>query len=486
MHYTMGTNSKYTNIAFISYKREDEAWAKWLQKKLEHYKLPIEIRKKYPNLEFSERPRHVFKDTTDLSGGVLAKAIKAGLDSSKFLIVICSPRAAKSEWVCKEVQEFIDSGREKDIIPFIIEGEPNAKNIEQECFPIALKSLVGERELLGININENGREAASVKVAARMFELSYDSLWQRFKKEGKKRKRNVLVTLVLAIIVLLSIVAYGIWANNRMSIEKDKAILANKQLLLANDSIKRQKIALQEANDSISNKECILRKAFDKLKETKRFLAQSNANLVKSNKRILAEQHLTLLAQSRMMSGVACELVENGSLYQANSIVQELFNGKYPYTAEAERALRKVNSASFFVFKDTPDDVYAIARSPNGNLIVSGGESGNVNIWNADNGQCLKSIIVGNNVASIDFSHNSKSFAIGGDKGMIKIFDTKQGRMIHEFSVDDGVLSSISYSPDDSYIMSCGNGNIKLWNIENGLCVRNVGEKKLYTPSIQS
>lgn len=37
---------KYTNIAFISYKREDEAWAKWLQKKLEHYKLPTEIRKK--------------------------------------------------------------------------------------------------------------------------------------------------------------------------------------------------------------------------------------------------------------------------------------------------------------------------------------------------------------------------------------------------------------------------------------------------------
>lgn len=68
--------SLYTNIAFISYKREDEAWAKWLQRKLEHYKLPTEIRKKNPNLEFSEHPRHVFKDTTDLNGGVLAKEIK--------------------------------------------------------------------------------------------------------------------------------------------------------------------------------------------------------------------------------------------------------------------------------------------------------------------------------------------------------------------------------------------------------------------------
>lgn len=31
--------SKYSNIAIISYKREDEKWAKWLQKKLEHNKL---------------------------------------------------------------------------------------------------------------------------------------------------------------------------------------------------------------------------------------------------------------------------------------------------------------------------------------------------------------------------------------------------------------------------------------------------------------
>lgn len=31
---------QYKNYAFISYKREDEKWAKWLQRKLENYKLP--------------------------------------------------------------------------------------------------------------------------------------------------------------------------------------------------------------------------------------------------------------------------------------------------------------------------------------------------------------------------------------------------------------------------------------------------------------
>ena len=45
------SNSPYTNIAFISYKREDEEWAKWLQEKIEHYKLPKEILKQNPDLE---------------------------------------------------------------------------------------------------------------------------------------------------------------------------------------------------------------------------------------------------------------------------------------------------------------------------------------------------------------------------------------------------------------------------------------------------
>lgn len=214
--------SQYTNIAFISYKREDEEWAKWLQKKLEHYKLPIEIRKQNPDLEFVKNPRHVFRDTTDLSGGVLAKAIKEGLASSKFLIVLCSPRAAKSEWVCKEVQDFIDSGREEYIIPFIIDGEPYAKNPEDECFPEALKALAGERELLGININENGRESAAVKVAARVFGLKFDSLWNRFMKEEKRKRRNIVSFAVIGFFLIATVAATIYIQNVKLKEQKEE------------------------------------------------------------------------------------------------------------------------------------------------------------------------------------------------------------------------------------------------------------------------
>ena len=44
----MNTSKKY--FAFISYKREDVKWAKWLQNELEGYHLPTKIAKANPNL----------------------------------------------------------------------------------------------------------------------------------------------------------------------------------------------------------------------------------------------------------------------------------------------------------------------------------------------------------------------------------------------------------------------------------------------------
>lgn len=359
MHMNEMNHCRYSNIAFISYKREDEAWAKWLQKKLEHYKLPADILRDHPDLEFSERPRHVFKDTTDLSGGVLAKAIRNGLHSSKFLIVICSPLAAKSEWVCKEVQDFIDSGREEYIIPFIVEGEPYAKNKENECFPSALKSLAGERELLGININENGRDSAAVKVVSRLFDLKFDVLWDRFQREARKKRRLATSAFVFIITFLLAIIASGVWAylqinqknelismqiketekeRDRANKERDRATKANVGLLAANDSITRQKAALQ--------------KAFDNLSKTKRALSKSNADLAERNNQLKKEKDNVVKANWQMMENLACAVAEKakikiseGDVYNAILALLEVLpkdkNGsEMPYVPQAEVALR--------------------------------------------------------------------------------------------------------------------------------------------------
>lgn len=216
----MGKDYKY--FAFISYKREDEKIARWLQKKLEHYKLPNSIRKDNSYLPKIIRP--IFKDTTDLSGGVLEKAIKNALSSSKYLIVICSPRAAQSLWVCKEVQEFIESGREEYIIPFIIDGEPHSTDSSKECFPSGLRELSGSRELLGISIHEMGREAAVIKVVARMFDLRFDELWRRFERSKKVKRFVGFILLACILLITQCIYTYVRELTVKVEIEKKEKI----------------------------------------------------------------------------------------------------------------------------------------------------------------------------------------------------------------------------------------------------------------------
>jgi WD40 repeat protein/cell division protein FtsB len=504
--------SLYTNIAFISYKHEDEAWAKWLQKKLQYYKLPVDICKKHPNLEFSECPRHVFKDTTDLSGGVLAKAIKAGLDSSKFLIVICSPRAAKSEWVCKEVQEFIDSGREEYIIPFIIEGEPHAKNKENECFPSTLKSLAGERELLGINVNENGREAASVKVAARMFGLSYDSLWQRFKREEKKKRRNIIATFITAIIILLSIIAYGIWANRRITEERDKANIANNQLFAANKRITKQKGKLQEANDSILKQKSALQQAFNNLAKTEHALTQSNNDLKEKNYQLKIERDNVLKAnwgmqenQARAVSEKAKELISNGNVlkgaYLSLSVLPKDRNSTIrPFVINAEQALRSaydslVYGKKSFALLEQNGQVLHTSFSEDSKYILTTSNDGKIRIWETCTGQetnfispyfgqsILSAYFVGSdkiisflydgsvyliniktgikkhiNISGTNpvFSNNKKKFALSQNKdNIIKIFNTDTWETIDKIQAN-----TLTFSPIDNKIAYVNNGEV--------------------------
>ncbi|MBQ7042489.1 MAG: TIR domain-containing protein [Muribaculaceae bacterium] len=266
-------------LAFISYKREDEKWAKWLQHKLEHYKLPTSVRKTNPSLP--ERVRPVFKDTTDLAGGVLEKAIKEALYFSKYLIVICSPRAAQSPWVCKEVQEFINFGREEFIIPFIVDGEPNSKDLNKECFPESLRTLIGEKELLGININENGRDVASIKVVARMFNIQFDTLWQRYQRELARRKR-IVITGIIIFISLISLIAMLIGAQN-IEIKNKKSEIEEKYRIIneQNEQIQKSKEQIQKQLDITEQQRDSLEYLASELNKKNRILKEVNDSLVK-------------------------------------------------------------------------------------------------------------------------------------------------------------------------------------------------------------
>lgn len=189
------------NFAFISYNHKDVKHAQWLQKKLENYKLPAEIHNEFEDSRFI---RPVFRDQTDLNTGVLANVLRDQLEASKYLIVLCSPNSAKSQWVSNEVKTFIEWGRLDQIIPVIVDGQPNCYNPDLECFPEYLREYTKahpEHELLGVSFAEVGKEKAFVRVVSRMLDVSFDTLWKRY--ERHKRMRRIQFALFSVVIFAL-------------------------------------------------------------------------------------------------------------------------------------------------------------------------------------------------------------------------------------------------------------------------------------------
>lgn len=200
---------QYQYFAFISYSSKDMRWGRQLQKKLERYRLPARLaskRKDAPN-----RAYPVFRDETDLSGFKVRDSLKRELEESRFLIVICSPQSAKSQWVNDEIQYFIDHGREDRILPFIVEGVPYSGDPATECFPPALRTM--QEDPLGVDVTALGKRRAYLRLVSALLDVKFNELIQR---DTARRVRNGIVLGLLGMLLAAG-AAVGIWYNTEHS-----------------------------------------------------------------------------------------------------------------------------------------------------------------------------------------------------------------------------------------------------------------------------
>ena len=192
----------YHYYAFISYSTADSKWAKWLQHKLSYYHIPNSIEKSKIGIPSKIRPIFIYE--YDLSGNQLHTAINQELEASKYLIVICSPNASNSKYVNWEVETFIQMGRSKYIIPFIVDGEVNSLDSTRECFPPNLLSILNsgdnKNELRGINVMTNGKHHALVDIVATMLGVRRDVLWDRYKI--RRLKQRIMMAMATILVLL--------------------------------------------------------------------------------------------------------------------------------------------------------------------------------------------------------------------------------------------------------------------------------------------
>ncbi len=494
----MEQNREY--YAFISYQREDERWAKWLQHKLEHYRLPSNLNGR---TDLPREIRPVFRDTSELNPGNLPQQIHDALAASKHLIVVCSPRSASSLWVNLEVEEFIKMGKGDCIIPFIVDGRPFANDPSEECFPPAIRNLPKEQELLGANVNEMGRDAAAVKTVAQMFGVRFDTLWKRYEREQKRKRALVIAAVALFVLAVLGVAAYILQQNFEIKKKREELQKAYSNLSTAKDSIQAQYGIIQRTNADLSQ-------AKDSIQYQYGIIEETNADLRRTN-------DARARAQSRAAAKAAEKLIETRDSYDAMRVALAALD--ISYTPEAEYSLRTasqckdtkidfetpVKYASFtsdghiFITRETPQYDYSLPSfslmnsdngscspltdyrlSSSGILVRSNREknkyiffqSGYIILVDTEKKNIIeKTFFSLSFVKSIDFSPDSKSIVISHAKGLA-ILDASNLNIVDKINHEHWVwLNYAKYSSDGTKIYSAEDSVILVWDVKKKECI---------------
>lgn len=181
--------------AFLSYSHQDEEIADWLHRELEKFRVPSALAGRLTaNGVIPKRLTPIFRDEHDLSAADdLGDEIEAAISASQFMIVLCSPAAARSRWTSAEVDLFKRTGREGCLLAAVASGEPFASDMpgreQEECFPPALRVRYDRRgrpttkraEPLAADLRGDAEERRTgfLKLVAGMLGVGLDDLVQR-------------------------------------------------------------------------------------------------------------------------------------------------------------------------------------------------------------------------------------------------------------------------------------------------------------------
>ena len=211
--------------AFLSYSHSDSEQADWLHKAIETFRVPpAMVGRLSPNGAIPKRLIPIFRDRHELAASSdLGQNIREALGRSRFLIVLCSPSAARSNWVNEEIIGFKKTHGEDRVLAAIVDGEPWASRIPgregEECFPPALRVHVDRRgkvtsrpaEPIAADLREtgDGRQTGLLKLVAGMFGLGLDDLVQRDLQRRQKRLTYIAAASIAGMAVTSGLAVFA-------------------------------------------------------------------------------------------------------------------------------------------------------------------------------------------------------------------------------------------------------------------------------------
>lgn len=138
-----------------------------------------------------------------------------------------------------------------------------------------------------------------------------------------------------------------------------------------------------------------------------------------------------------------------------------------------------VAGSKLFLEKDIQLDcggetIYAYAFRLDGKLVLTGGSSNTVRLYDIETGICLR-VFKGHtaSVWTVAWSNDQRRILSGGNDRTMRLWDMDTGLCQHIFKGHTGGLHSVVWSADDCSALSvAGDKNMRLWDVKTGHCIK--------------
>ena len=381
------TENEFKYWACLSYSQQDNrerrpdtqevsslCWGDWVHAALKAFSIPAEFVGQINGRGeiIPERIHPILQDEEELPEGTnLSAEIRAALEQSRCLIVICSPRSAKSLHVNEVVRYFKQLGRGKQVLPIVVAGEPNASDgnkpalsREDECFVPALRHPVQPdgsidttrragkfifadarhgvelREILA-NDHRNAEadlETAKIQLIALLIGVAFHGLWWR------EQKRHFL-DLVAAQHQAREALHQVEEAQRQLQEARRQTREAQHQVLETQNLPRDVHSQIQEAQTKAEEAQSQAREAQKQLQDFQNKVRDTQNQLEEARSRVLAAESKVLEAQNQARETRRQAEEAQRQVREASNQVQEVPDQIQETQREAEEARRQTQEA---------------------------------------------------------------------------------------------------------------------------------------------
>ena len=483
--------SEYKYWAFISYSSKDKSWGSWLHGAIETYGVPAELVKRHTIPTGHPAPKRfhpIFRDRDELPASAdLGGVIKDAICGSHYLIVICSPNAAKSRWVNKEIESFLALGRRDHILAIIVDGDPNAGDA-RECFPPALREF--EPIAADARPQGDGKTNAKLKLLAGMLGVNFDALKQRDRQRRHRRLVRIAVTTGSLSALAATLIGVAVYQGR----------LAEQRLEASEIAVQKVEAAKQKADEAGQVAGEAREKAYEATQivrdeKGKGLLSLYAADMVKIQN---AWDQLDMQRVVGLLDGLRPE--HNGGVdlrgfewfywwnqshaAVAESVPIKLSDGKIAISPDGKHLVQSrldkveildLTSGQLLLtnqLRKGGDGVTSICYSPDGKLIATAGDDRTVRVWDATSWR-ERLVLKGHrtSVNCISFSPDGSRIASASMFDYeAKVWDATSGQELLMLKGERhrSYIDIVCFSPDGKRIATGGDHELKLWDAASG------------------